>query len=407
MKRLATGLLVVVAFGYLLTFVLPAGVGTGYLRSAAEAGMVGGLADWFAVTALFRHPLRLPIPHTALIPHRKDQLAGALGAFITDEFLTWTNLAPYLTQADLVRKAAAEISKHDKAARYAGEAAGLAHDLLGALKDAELADVALEVAQRYLDGRSIAPALGAALDQAIAHEAHSPLVDVLLEKSRVALQDHRDDVVAPFLKRAISDRGALATLWVSDKKVRGLVDGFVGVLDAAALDRHHPLRRLIDTFLTNLATGLQTNKAVAQRLDEALRTWAADPRTQSWLTGVIADARTSLRATLKDAESNPESAMRIRLTRSIVELGQRIEADAQFRRKLEGWLEWGAEYIVDRYAGKVPTFVRHTVAGWSGEAAAEKIELAAGSDLQFIRINGTVVGALAGVAIHAVALLLS
>ena len=406
MKAVATGLLVAVALVYLLTFAMPDNGLTGFVRAAAEAGMVGGLADWFAVTALFRHPLRIPIPHTALIPHRKDQIAGSLGLFITDEFLTWDNLAPYLTQADLVRKAAAEISTPDRAARYAGEAASLAHDFLGALRDTELADITLEVAQRYLDGRSIAPAVGAMVDQAIAHEAHTPLVDVLLEKSRLALRLHRDDVVAPFLKRAISERGALATLWVSDKKVRGLVDGFALVLDAAAHDRGHPLRRVIDTFVTNLAHGLQNDHAVAKRLDEAARTWAADPRAHAWLTGVIGDARTSLRGTLKDAETNLASPIRTRVSGAIAQLGQRIETDDEFRRRLEGWLEQGAEYVVRRYADKVPAFVQHTVAGWSGEAAASKIEIAVGSDLQYIRINGTIVGALAGVVIHAVALLL-
>lgn len=396
-----------VAIVYLSTFALPDNDLVGFVRAAAEAGMVGGLADWFAVTALFRHPLGIPIPHTALVPNRKDQLAGSLGTFITDEFLTWDNLAPYLRSADLVSKAAAELSTPERAARYAGEAAGLAHDFVGAFKDDDLADLVLEVASRYLDGRSIAPAVGAALEQAIAHETHTPLVDVVLEKSRLALALHRDDVVAPFLKRAIAERGTLAALWVNDKKVRGLVDGFVEVLAAASRDRNHPLRRVIDTFVVNLARGLQHGSGVAVRLDEAVRTWAADPRAHAWLTEVLEGARTSLRATLKDAETNQDSEIRLRLTRSIAQIGHRVETDEEFRRKLEGWLEYGGEYIVRRYAGKVPAFVQHTVAGWSGEAAADKIELAAGSDLQFIRINGTVVGALAGVLIHAVALLLS
>ncbi|NHC43775.1 DUF445 domain-containing protein [Motilibacter aurantiacus] len=401
MKRRATGLLAATAAVFLLTFALPDTTAVGFLRSAAEAGMVGGLADWFAVTALFRRPLGLPIPHTALVPTRKDALAENLGQFVTGHFLTRDTLHARLAEARLPARLGAALATPAVAERLSKEATTAAVAALSSLRPDDLTEAALELARRDVAARSYACLLGRFLADRVEGGAHRPLVDLVLPYLRTSLSENRA-TLRVHLQDLGDGMGVLASLFVTAKRADRLLGGVIELLRAMEDDPHHQLRGVLERFLRSLATDLQQDPELAARVDRLLGDVLDDPQTQNWLSGIVDGAL----QTAQTALATPDSALRQRLTRLLMELGTRAVEDAEFQARLQRWSEQSVMYLVDNYAEEFTRLVRDTVAGWDGPATAHRIELAAGRDLQFIRVNGTVVGALAGLVIHAVAVLL-
>jgi uncharacterized membrane-anchored protein YjiN (DUF445 family) len=402
-KRGATGLLAVAALVFVLTFL--AGDGeqgwVGFVRAAAEAGMVGGLADWFAVTALFRHPLGIPVPHTALVPRRKDALAATLGEFVTGHFLTADNIRLRLAEAQVVPRVAVWLSAGDTADRLAREAVASSAAVLDALRPQDVADLLLEVARRDAARRSYAGLAGHLLADVTAGGAQQPLLDVALPYLRRLVEDHRDAVRATVLR--VADRAHwLMWLFATPKRADRLVEGWLHVAREVEADPDHELRRALDDLLVRVADDLRGGGELASRVDALVAEVLRDPATARWLGGAVEGALVALRDTLGD----PTGPGPVRLAASLRRLGERALADDAYRGRLEELLERGVLHVVEHYAGEFTRLVEDTVRRWDGPATADRIELAAGRDLQFIRINGTVVGALAGVVIHAVAVLL-
>ncbi|NHC13080.1 DUF445 domain-containing protein [Motilibacter deserti] len=401
MKRRATGLLAATAGVFLLTFALPDTTAVGFLRSAAEAGMVGGLADWFAVTALFRRPLGLPIPHTALVPTRKDALAENLGQFVTGHFLTRETLHARLTEARLPARLGTALATPAVAERLGREAMTAAVAALSSVRPEDLTDAALELARRDVAARSYSSLLGRFLADRVEGGAHRPVVDLVLPYLRTSLTENRA-TLRVHLKDLGEGMGVLASMFVTAKRVDRLLDGVVDLLRAMERDPEHQLRGVLERFLRSLATDLQQDADLAERVDGMLRDVLDDPQTRNWVSGILNGALETARSALAD----PDGAMRQRLTRALIDLGNRAVEDAEFQARLQRWSEQAVMYLVDNYAEEFTRLIRDTVASWDGPATAHRIELAAGRDLQFIRVNGTVVGALAGLVIHAVAVLL-
>ncbi len=399
-KRSATGLLIAAAVLFLVTFALPDSGWVGFVRAAAEAGMVGGVADWFAVTALFRHPLGLPIPHTALIPRQKDQLATKLGEFVTGNFLTPDAVAEQVAEADLVRRTAERLAEPAIAARVGVELSTGIASLLGSLDERAVTDWVLELARRDLGRRSYTPVLGQFLARAVEGRTQRPLVDVGVTRLRSYLLEHRAEVVP--LVQGFANRKLLGWIVATDKRVNGWIDDAIDTLGEVEVDPDHGVRRWIDGLLSSVADDLRYRPEVAADLDAQLRAFVEDPHVQSLLHTVLQDVLGSVRVSLDEVDGGLQQ----RITVLVQDVAARLLTDVSLRARIERALQQGVRYAVENYGDSVVLLIQRTVAQWDPRDASSRIEAAVGRDLQFIRINGTVVGALVGLAIHTVAVAL-
>jgi uncharacterized membrane-anchored protein YjiN (DUF445 family) len=403
MKRTATGFLTAAAALYVVTFFIHGGGGgvLGFVRAGAEAAMVGGLADWFAVTALFRRPLHLPIPHTAIIPQQKDEIATKLGGFVTANFLTPELMTSHLAQAHLVPKIGVRLREPVYADRLGAE---VSHALAVALEEIDTESVvrlAFELARQDLARRSYAPVLGELLAKIVDRDAQRPWVEFVTTALRDYIRDNRL-MLRPQIRELIEDRGRLAWLLITDKRTDRLIDAALHELDEVDGDPQHPARQLIDGLLRSLATNLETSGAIAAKVDEMARHMLEDDSYQEPFRRFLDDGVASVRTLLEAADS----ATAARVSRFIQSIGHRIATDPEFEAMLEAWLLRVVVYGVREYGGEVTVLIQRTVAGWDPTSASRRIEVAVGRDLQFIRINGTVVGAMAGLAIHTITLAL-
>ena len=396
MKRSAGSLLVLAAVIYVVSLLVDF-PGVGFVQAGAEAAMVGGLADWFAVTALFRHPLGLRIPHTALVPRKKDELATKLGEFVTGHFLTREVVVEQIAQADIVAKVGTWLAEPANADRLAKEVAFNAGTLLDALDEDDVVEYVVELLRRDVARRSYAPVLGRVLERALAGGTQQPLVEIVTRRAHVYLREHREQLV-PQLRELVEAQGWLGWLVATNKNMRRLLDGVADILEDMEGNPDHDVRRWLDGMLTSLAVELQTDPDTAAKVNELASRFINDSRPI--LHEVVTDAMASVRESLAD----PEGGLQSTISRLIRQLGARAQTDAEFRARAEKVLEALVGHIVERYGSELTDLIRRQVAAWDATAASRNIELAVGRDLQFIRINGTLVGALAGLAIHALSL---
>jgi uncharacterized membrane-anchored protein YjiN (DUF445 family) len=396
MKATATGFLLAAAVLFAISHQLT-GTAGGYLQAGSEAAMVGGLADWFAVTALFRRPLGLPIPHTALVPRKKDELATKLGEFVTGHFLTREVVETQLVESGLVPRIGAWIAQPEVADRLAGEAAFNAGALLEALDPDELTAYVLELLRRDQARRSYAPVLGSLLERAVEGGTHRPLVDVIAGRAKAYVRRHRDELM-PQARDFVDGRGWLAALLVSDKRIRLALDDVAQILEDIERDPRHPMRSWLEGLLRSVATELKTDAVAAARFDALVNQLLLDPQAQAALRDVVVDALDSIRQSLTD----PVGDLHDRIAGLIASLGARVGEDPQFHDRVVRVVKGLLGHAVENYGDQLTTLIRTQVEKWDATAASRRIELAVGRDLQFIRINGTAVGALAGLTLHAV-----
>jgi uncharacterized membrane-anchored protein YjiN (DUF445 family) len=400
MKTAAASLLGVAATVFVASYTVP-GLEHGFVQTGAEAAMVGGLADWFAVTALFRRPLGLPIPHTALIPTRKDALAESLGEFMTSTFLNDANVVAHLHRIDLIGRTARWLREPDNARRLGIEVAAGISAVADAVQPEDLADLLLATARTDMARRAYAPLLGRLLDTTVRDKGHQALTDIALTSTHAWLTANRAEVVDE-VKGVIEQSGLLAWLFTTTRRVNSVVDEVADYIGQAARDRNQPLRRLIDRFLLTVAGELQHDEVLCERVNEEASRVLGDPALRVWLVDVVGGAVDSLRQTVVD----PDSPTVDRLTAAIISYAERVLAEPELFERLQASLDRMSGYVVERYSDVFTSLVVTTVGEWNGQETARRIEVFAGRDLQFIRINGTVVGALAGIAIHAVSLAL-
>jgi len=398
MKRRATGALVVVTVVFLASLLFD-GTWAEYLRAAAEASMVGGLADWFAVTALFRHPLGLPIPHTAVIPERKDQFGQTLGDFVQRNFLSSDTIGERVRTARVAERAAAWLADPGNAANVAGRLADAAAWGIDLVEDDEV-HVAIEhVVRRQAEATRLAPLAGRALRALTATDRHQEVLaagmaalDRFLDENREALRTRYHRESPWWIPGAIDDR-------IFDR----LVDGARRVLAEVAADPDHELRKELDRRLRDLADQLEHSPELLERGEHLKAELLGSPELRKWTRSLWEDAKTSLREQARD----PDSEVRRRLATTVAGVGRRLQEDAALRTGVEEVAERGARYVAEHFHDEISGLVTSTVQRWDATETSGKLELLLGRDLQFIRINGTVVGGLAGLAIHAVAELLT
>jgi uncharacterized membrane-anchored protein YjiN (DUF445 family) len=395
MKLVATGLLLAAAVVYAATMGRDGPLG--FVNAAAEAAMVGALADWFAVTALFRHPLGLPIPHTALIPTRKDALGRSLEEFVATNFLSEDVVRDKLVRAQVSRRVGDWLGDPRHAARVSAEVATLAGGALRVLKDDDVVAVLEQIVVKRVAETPWSPIAGQVLAGVVAEKTHHRLVDLVLNESHRWLRNNRETVV-----RIITDQAPDWTpQWLDERVGRRVYYEVERWVEEVRDDPDHRARRALDDMLTRFAGDLQHDETTRARAEAVKERLLAHPELRRATVAVWS----TVRRLLDEALADPDGELRRRVTGGIVELGERLREDAALQSRVDRYVQDGVGYVVRTYAGEVATVISDTVERWDGRDASRRIELHVGRDLQFIRINGTVVGARAGLAIHAVAVL--
>ncbi|MGF1342260.1 DUF445 domain-containing protein [Streptomyces flavovirens] len=397
MKTTATGLLLLVALVYVLaTWAKNTGVGgwPGYVAAAAEAGMVGALADWFAVTALFRRPLGLPIPHTAIIPTKKDQLGASLGSFVGENFLSGEVVRDRIHALGVGSRLGAWLAEPEHADRVTAELATALRGALTVLRDSDVQAVVGEAITRRADAAEVGPGMGKMLEKVVSDGGHRRVVDLVCARAHDWLVLHGDSVMDAVQGGAPGWTPRFVDKRVGERVYKELLRFVTEMRDMPG----HPARGSIDTFLTDFAADLQTDTETRARVERLKSEILGRGEVQD----VIASAWSSVRTMIIAAAEDERSELRLRARASLMSLGRRLATDERLQAKLEGWLEDAAVYVVTTYRTEITSLISDTVAGWDADQTSKKIEAHIGRDLQFIRINGTVVGALAGLVIYSV-----
>ncbi|TSB21449.1 DUF445 domain-containing protein [Streptomyces sp. NBC_01525] len=397
MKTLATGLLLVVALIYVLAkWAGAAGAGgwAGYVAAAAEAGMVGALADWFAVTALFKRPMGLPIPHTAIIPTKKDQLGQSLGEFVGENFLSDEVVRRRLRSVGIGRRLGGWLAEPRNADRVTAELSTALRGALTVLRDADVQAVVGEAITRRADAQEIAPGLGALLGKVVADGGHRRVVDLVCARAHDWLVLHGDSVMSAVSGGAPGWTPRFVDRKVGDRVYKELLRFVTEMRDMP----EHPARGALDRFLTDFATDLRTDPDTRARVERL----KSEVLGRGEVQDLIASAWGSVRAMIVAAAEDEHSELRQRARAALLSLGRRLARDERLQGKVDGWLEGAAVYVVTTYQHEITALITDTVASWDAEQTSRKIEAHIGRDLQFIRINGTVVGALAGLGIYVV-----
>jgi len=399
-RRRATALLAAVTVLFLA--VTAAGVhGTllGYVQAGAEASMVGGVADWFAVTALFRRPLGLPIPHTALIVERKDQFAATLGRFVQENFLNGDVLAERLGSAGLSARLAAWLADEANAARFAGHAADLAVKVAEALRDEDVQRVLTAELTRAVDAVELAPLAGRALRAIIAEGHHAELFNAIVTSADRYLGDHSAELRQLF--------EAEAPRWVPDAMYRRVFDRLYQRLRqrlvAMAADPDDETRHQFDAWIAGLPERLETSPELRERGERLKRDVLGSAGLRDWSSSLWQKAKEALRTQAAD----PDSELRHRLAEALAAAGRRLGSDRRLADGLERLIESGARALAAQFHDELADLVTGTIERWDAAQTSSQLELLLGHDLQYIRINGTVVGAGVGLALHAIVLALA
>src|SRR5215472_5985246 len=395
-RRRATALLAGVTVLFAAVTVAGAnGTLLGYVQAGAEASMVGGVADWFAVTALFRHPLGLPIPHTALIVERKDQFAETLGRFVQENFLNADVLAERIRAVSLVPRLAAWLADPANAARVAGHAADAVVTVAEALRDEDVQRVLTAELTRAVDTVEVAPLAGRALRVVIAGGHQAELFNTIMFAADRYLGDHHDELSQLFEGEA--------PRWVPDTVYRRVFDRLYNRLRqrlaGMAANPDDETRRQFDEWIAALPDRLETDPELRERGERIKRDVLSSAGLRDWSSSLWQQAKDALRAQAAD----PDSELRSRLADALVAAGWRLGSDRRLQEGLERMVESGARALADQFHDELAGLVTGTIQRWDAAETSTQLELLLGPDLQYIRINGTVVGAGVGLALHAIA----
>ena len=395
MKLIATGFFVAAVIVFLVAKAYEErGTWVGYVRAGSEAAMVGALADWFAVTALFRHPLRIPIPHTAIIPKRKNEIGRSLGDFVQGNFLTREVITERLAGVRVGERLGVWLCEAHNAERAAEAAADAMSGVLEVLDDRDVQEALGSAVERRLQETQVAPLLGKAIDVAVDGDHHQRMLDGVMKGIMGFLDDNRETL-----------RGRLeheSPWWVPEaiddrvfKKIFGGVQRFLGDVSSTP---DHEIRGSIDGRVRALADKLRNDPALIAKCENMKLELLDHPDVQAWLQSLWGELKTSVLGATKD----PQSELRQRMVNGFARAGARLTIDGELQAKIDDWVERLVAHVVENYRHEVAGLISSTVERWDSADTSRRIELQVGRDLQFIRINGTVVGGLAGLAIHAV-----
>ncbi|MFM5954431.1 MAG: DUF445 domain-containing protein [Novosphingobium sp.] len=396
MRLFATSLLLVMAAVFLAARQFeglhPA---IGFVRAFSEAAMVGGLADWFAVTALFRHPLGLPIPHTAIIPENKDRIADTMAQFLRENFLTPQVVARRLSAMNLAGAAGDWLSDPAKggSTRLRDGAAELLAQVLESLDPERLGSQVRSGLVRQIDKLDVSPLLGQMLAAMIADKRHMPVIDSLVRWTGLTLEDNEELIRELIHKRA---NAVLRWTGLDERLASSVIDGLYKLLAEVIVDPDHPLRGKVEEGLAKLADDLQHDAELRGKVERMKGELLANPAISAWWQGVWERLRTAMLARLR----RPEGQIGGHLGEALAELGRHLRDDPALQHQINRFARRTLVGVSVRYGDQIVRLVSETVKRWDAQTVTDRIEGAVGRDLQFIRINGTLVGGLVGVLLH-------
>ena len=367
-----------------------------FVRAFAEAAMVGGLADWFAVTALFRHPLGLPIPHTAIIPRNKDRIGDTLATFLRDNFLTPVVVARRMRRIDLAAAAARFLARPTGGeGRLKLGASRLMADLLEALDPERLGGMVKGAVAHRLRKLDIGPVAGQALEAAMRDGRHAPIIDGTARWAAGALAANEH-----LIRAMVHDKAGKVMRWtgLDENLANKIIDGLHKLLDEVSTDPEHPLRQKAEEALAKLAIDLQSDPDMQARVAGIRDEIVGNPAMQRWIEGLWEQGRAALLRAVRD----PQAAMAGRLGEAIKALGETLESDPALRAAINRFLRRVTVGAVADYGDGIVRLVSETVRSWDARTVTARLEGAVGRDLQYIRINGTLVGGLVGLIIQTI-----
>jgi uncharacterized membrane-anchored protein YjiN (DUF445 family) len=397
MRIVATGLLVLMAGVFFTARALePLHPAWSFVRAFAEAAMVGGLADWFAVTALFRHPLGLPIPHTAIIPRNKDRIGDTLATFLKDNFLIPSVVARRMRRVDLAGAVGRFLAAPPESeGRIRDAASRLVADVMEALDPERLGGMVKGTIDGRLRQLDAAPMLGQALNAAIANDRHLPLLDGVIRWAGKTLEANEH-----LIREMVHERAGSILRWtgLDETLADKIIDGLLRLVEEMAADPGHPLRMKAEEGLARLAEDLQFDPVMQRRVADIRDELLDNPAMRRWIDGIWEQGRAALLRAARD----PRSALGGRFGDALRQLGQTLQEDERLRVTINRFTRRAAVGFSANYGASVVRLVSDTVRSWDTRTITRRLEDAVGRDLQYIRVNGTLVGGLVGLAIHAV-----
>jgi uncharacterized membrane-anchored protein YjiN (DUF445 family) len=390
MRGVATSLFLIAAVVYVAT--IDRDGGWAYVHAAAEASMVGAIADWFAVTALFRHPLGLPIPHTALIPTRKDMLARSLQDFVTENFLSEAVIRTRVADAQVARRIGGWLSEPDHGRRVVTEASSLLRAGLARVNDEDVDYLVRTELLPRLAAEPLAPLAGQLLGDVVEEGAHRGIVDLVLSEADRWLAENELAFSAAIRTRA----PWWSPTWLDERVARRLHQEVLAWVRDISADQNHHARRALDDLLEQLAHDLQFDDETRESAERLKARLLVQPQVAETALSLWRALSRTLQTTLAD----PHSALTARALDRLTGFGVHLREDHALQTRLDGHAADLAAFVVTRYGDELATVITDTIERWDGKEAASRIELYVGRDLQFIRINGTIVGGLAGLLIY-------
>jgi uncharacterized membrane-anchored protein YjiN (DUF445 family) len=395
MKRIPLLLLLLMALLFFLTLHQPAHW-AGWVHAFAEAGMVGALADWFAVVALFRHPLGIPIPHTAIIPNRKNDIGESMSRFVADHFLEPEVVRKKLQRSNLAAFVVSWLNSERGRRSLEDLATTVLRWALGALHEQRVRRFLTRLSSRQIANINLAPMAGSTLEWLVRGQRHQQILTQVLRYTIVLVHDHRD---------AIRSRVQEESPWwvpgfVDDRILKKMLERIEHQLFEMALDQDHPLRSRFNQWVLKLAHNLKNNPEYL-RLGEDIKQQLLDnDELQDYLYALWKDFAGGIEADLE----KPQSEIRQHVGQWLAGVAEELESDEEMQTWINTWLVEAITTVVGRNSAQIASLISDTVRSWDGDDTSRRVELAIGRDLQFIRINGTLVGGLVGLVIHAIKL---
>ncbi len=400
-RWVATGLLVLMALVFVTTtYFLKLHPAVGFVRAFAEAAMVGGLADWFAVTALFRHPLGLPIPHTAIIPRNKDRIGDTLALFLKDNFLTPNVIARRMVEVDIAGAAGKFLASPSSGeGRMRAGASRLFADVLASLDQKRLGGMVKSAMADQIRKLDIAPLLGQALDAAMKENKHQPVLDAVVSWASKALDENEH-----LLREMVHDRANafIRFVGIDEKIANSLVDGLHKLFSEMSDNPEHPFRLKAEEGFKKLAKDLKKSKRMQAKVNGFRDELLENEAVTEWLDGLWEQARKALLKAARD----PDTAFAGWIGEMLQQMGATLQQDEHLRRTINRFARRAVVGGAAAYGGNIVRLVSDTVRTWDTRTIVDRLETTVGPDLQFIRINGTLVGGLVGVLIHSAEYLL-
>ncbi|KUF40285.1 DUF445 domain-containing protein [Myroides marinus] len=399
-KRIATGLFLLMAIVYIImvyTIRHSSASWMGYVKAFSEAAMVGALADWFAVTALFRHPMGMPIPHTNLIVNSKNKIGDNLGDFVTDNFLTADNIRPYVEKVDLANMISTWLNKPSNQAILENEITSLTKRILTDLNDDSIIHLMTAKAKEGIAAINIQGFVSKGLMYAIEKNEHNRLLDIILPKAQVYVEEHRQEIYDNVVEKK-PILGLIGGKAVTNQLISG-INTFLGDIER---DPHHKIRKEITLRLEMLAVDIEASPVWKAKFDEIISQFITDKTIDTYMRDLWASTKENLLHQLEDKNSTLRSYISSNLSKIAIDL----ENNTENKAKINKWIQYTIYRVALKNTKEVGQLIRNTVESWDGQELSDKLELEVGKDLQYIRINGTLVGGLVGLLIYIITSLL-